>query len=124
MPKSHQGSEPCLKRAGDAAELSIAPGQRCGLLFEHVGEPVFELEASGVASGAGPASRVAVDLERLAFPASFRWTGSRWVGGSSPSRRGGVSVTLEWHLGAGLAGTAPVEQDPQLRRQLEALGYL
>ncbi len=119
VPKSLDLGGPWLQRAGDAAaSFSVPPGQRFHLLFEHVGEPRFELEAAGAEGGE---ARLAIDLEQITLPATFRWTGSAWRSEAAGAVPG---VTIEWRRSAGLEGTAPFESDPELRRQLEALGYL
>ncbi len=120
VPKTFDPTGPWIARGGeDTASFSLPPGRRFHLLFEHVGEPRFELEAS--ASAGTAARRLAIDLDTLALPAGFRWTGEAW----QPAPPGAVpGVTLDWHLGAGIEGAAPFEQDAELRRQLEALGYL
>ncbi len=122
VPKSTGAPGLWLRRiADDAASFSVPPGQRFELLFEHVDEPRFELEATP--PGGGPAHRQEVDLDAMTLPVTFQWTGSGWqiAAGASPPATG---VTLEWHRGAELGGAPPFEQDPELRRQLEALGYL
>ena len=118
VPKSIDA--PALTRTGDAvADFSIAPGRRFDVLFEEVGEPRFELAAfRGEADG----QVVTIDLETMTLPLVLRWTGSRWVTG--PGAGDDARVTLEWHLRSGLEDAVPFEQDPELRRQLEALGYL
>ena len=124
VPKSIDSLKPGLTRiADDAAGFSVRPTQQLNILFERVGEPRFELEAVPPGGGVeGPASRLAIDLEALTLPAIFSWTGSGWETGASQSED--VDVTLEWHQTAGLEGATPFEEDPELRRQLEALGYL
>ena len=61
----------------------------------------------------------------MTLPSSFEWDGSRWVGRSeSDAEAESVSLTIGWHLQPGVEGDVPFEQDPELKRQLEALGYL
>ncbi len=94
------------------------------LLFERVGEPRFELDATPPeGTTVGLAHRLTIDLETLTLPVTFRWIGAEWSKGDDPSP-GAASVSLEWHRGAGIEEAPPFEQDPELRRQLEALGYL
>ncbi len=122
VPKSFGSSAPLTRVAETVATLSVASGQRLELLFERVGEPRFELEVTSAGDEVA-GEPLAIDLETMALPATFRWTGTGWqtdAGRSSPA----VAVTLEWHRAAGIGGMVPFEQDPQLRRQLEALGYL
>ncbi len=125
VPKSTGAPGLWLTRvADDAASFSVPSSQRLQLLFERVGELGFTLEATPPEGAvAGPAHRLTIDLEALTLPATHQWTGSQWqtAAGASPPAAG---VTLEWHRGAGLEGAAPLELSPELRRQLEALGYL
>ncbi len=121
VPKSTDMQGPWLKRDGDAAELSVPPGRRFHLLFEQVGEPRLRLEA---ASGTGDAAQVEIDLDAVELPVTFRWVGSRWVEEAVGGSDTGTSITLEWRLRSGIEGGVPFEQNPELRRQLEALGYL
>lgn len=125
VPKSTGVPGLWLTRTSDAvAGFTIPPGQHLELLFERIEKRRFELEATSPEdAAAGPVSRLAIDLETLNLPASFEWTDSGWSGGTGSSLIG-ASVSLEWHLGAGLGGASPFEQDPELRRQLETLGYL
>ncbi|MEE8523932.1 MAG: sulfatase [Thermoanaerobaculia bacterium] len=101
-----------------AAELTVPPGRGFHLLFERLGSPWLEIEAIPPASsGAGSV----LDLEPASLPAAFRWTGSAW---EPDSGQVGALVLVDWHLEAHIERTAPFEEDPELRLQLEALGYL
>jgi len=121
VPRVIAGESAWLTRLGaDTAEFSVPPGRQLRLLFEHVGEPRFELRA---APGRGGAGRLAVDLDTVSLPAGYRWTGAAWA--TDPGDEvAAVSVNLGWRHGGGLDDVPPAARDPELRRQLQALGYL
>ncbi len=100
--------------------------RRFHLLFEGIGEPRLELEAAPAAgASAGEALRQAIDLEAVTLPATFLWTGSGWQAETAEAPRvAGATVRIEWYRTAGLEGAVPFDRDPDLRLQLQALGYL
>lgn len=121
VPRSSDPEGGLLDRVGnDAASFEVAPNGQIHLLFEHLGEPRFELEA---VPGGGTAGRLHIDLEALSLPVTFRWTGSSWLPGLVEGAAA-ATLTLRWRHGAGLGEAPPFTRDPELRRQLEALGYL
>jgi len=120
-PKSTDLDGPWVTRVDpDTAGFEVPPGGRFHLLFEHLGEPRFELEAAAAGGGA----RVVIDVEAADLPATWRWTGSAWEveRGETPATAAGV--TVGWIRAAAAGEAVPYEEDPELRRQLEALGYL
>ncbi len=119
-PKSTDLEGPWFTRVDrNTAGFEVPPGKRFHLLFEHLGEPRFELEAAGDSDG-----RVAIDVETAELPATWRWTGSAWVVERSETSRTAAGVTVAWIHSVAADEAVPYEEDPGLRQQLEALGYL
>lgn len=122
-PKSLDLSGAWLSRTGDdSARFSLPPGEQFDLLFERIGDPRFDVLAPSAASSDGV---LVVDFETATLPSTVRWTGSRWEleNGIVPLI-GAAGIVLEQHHGGAIEDSAPLELDPQLRSQLEALGYL
>ncbi len=124
VPKTIDPPVLLTRVAESAASFSLPPERHLQLLFERVGEPRFELVVAPFGDEPGVEDRrLAIDLETVALPASFLWSGSSWrVVGEAPSSA--VTVTVEWHRVDQPEGAVPFEQDPELRQQLETLGYL
>lgn len=117
---------PCVQWRGEGAlSFTVPPGQAFTLRFEEAAAGSL-----GLAGGFGEApDRVApfreeVELEDLVGlrVLSFDGDGWRWSAGED-ARKGQALISL-WRIGGPAGASQTLEEDPELARQLRALGYL
>lgn len=102
----------------------VEPGIDVNLVFERVQSSVVEI-AGTFTTAAANASPFELAIEIGADPGP-RSVSFDPVGGVSdgPAGDGSVSVMASWFGDPGLLGLDPADTDMELRRQLEALGYI
>jgi hypothetical protein len=106
------------------AFFDLAPGSSCTL---HLGKVVgHDLAVGGVfdpAEGRPPLS-LHFDLEKLERRQAVVLAGGSWRRVRDPLEPVATGLEVWWHGAAGVGEASPATVDPEVRRQLEALGYL
>ena len=104
----------------------LAPGTEITLIGERVQSP--RVEMSGTFAFDGISDRIpfilGYEVGVDSKPRSVVVEVARQVISNEPAGEGDVSLSLTWVGDPGLLGIDPAENDMELRRQLEALGYI
>lgn len=107
---------PCLDfDSPDGARFSVPPGEGFTLHFERILGPALKIETA-----AGPFT---LRVDNLKGRRAYRFTSEGWEEREGHLDPAVTGLEVWWH-GIGPVAGSPVEYDPELRRQLESLGYL
>jgi len=104
----------------------LAPGGELPLVVERVERPSVELSGNFMCGAAEERIPFAFGFEigSDTRPRTAVLEGDRVVVGEGRPAPGTVSVSMSWTGDPGILGISPAETDAELRRQLQALGYI
>lgn len=94
-----------------------------GTGFTLVLEKIFGNQLQVETRFEGREDRLSVRVDQLGEGRKLVWSGSGWQRSDGPLEPGETGFGL-WWSGTGPVTSAPEEHDPELRRQLESLGYI
>jgi hypothetical protein len=115
---------PCLEflRPGFGT-FNLPPGETFTLSFEEVSGHFLRLEINpreeNPASGAQ-----AIDIDALKQPRSLLWRGDGWRLVDAPLGLTDSGAQIWWQGARVLSSATAADSDPELKKQLRALGYL
>ena len=116
---------PCVRRERpNEALVEVPPATSFELRLEEVVEDLLTVEAwSGEAEG--PAEQIeSLQLVPAETPWAMSFDGDGWHFAGSVDAPAETGLTVTWKEGLEAADSVPGDVDPDLRRRLQALGYL
>ncbi len=115
---------PCVRwKEMGVAELEVPPGETLTLRFGKFFGDRLDLSGALVDGERRLPFRHGFDVDRLETVAGLRLADSGWRPFSAAGEEVGTGFEIWWQGNGAGHGEAPVEVDPEIRRQLEALGY-
>lgn len=116
---------PCVEwREMGRAAFEMPPGSRFTLHFEKIFGQRLRLRGALESASGRRRFDHTFQADQLAGAATLWFDGEQWRSGGDPVPEGGTGFHLRWQGEPLEHGEAPSTQDSELRRQLEALGYL
>lgn len=123
--KSHDLDCDCLQWVEmEHATFDLPPGKAFTLHFEKVFGRHLRLEGVLERGGESFAFDETFDVRNLGESHALAFDGSRWRFAAEPTDGLETGFVVRWNGGVQEHGASPAESDPELRKQLEALGYL
>lgn len=111
----------------DTARFQVPPATAFTVSIENLQSPMLQVDLLSTGDGRQPPfqDRFSFAIDALEEPARLAFDGSRWrqveasAGGDFPT-----AIRIWWQGESGIHSPQPVEMDPELRKELQALGYL